>query len=88
MQSKNKPAPSASERMHIDRIKAMTCAVCAAPPPSECHELRQGLWFAAIPLCESCHRGPVNGWHGQRRLWAIKKWDELDALADTVKRLV
>jgi len=28
------------------------------------------------------------GWHGQRRMWAIKKMDELDALNVTVERLV
>jgi hypothetical protein len=28
------------------------------------------------------------GWHGQKRMWAIKKMDELDALAVTVERLL
>lgn len=28
------------------------------------------------------------GLHGQRRMWAIKKMDELDALAVTVERLL
>jgi hypothetical protein len=28
------------------------------------------------------------GWHGQKRMWAIKKMDELDALAITIERLV
>lgn len=28
------------------------------------------------------------GWHGQRRMWAIKKMDEVDALAVTVERLL
>lgn len=27
------------------------------------------------------------GWHGQRRMWAIKKMDELDALDITIERL-
>jgi len=27
------------------------------------------------------------GWHGQRRAWAIRKMDELDALAVTLKNL-
>lgn len=27
------------------------------------------------------------GLHGQRRMWAIKKMDEIDALAVTVQRL-
>jgi len=28
------------------------------------------------------------GLHGQRRMWAIKKMDEVDALAVTVQRLL
>jgi hypothetical protein len=27
------------------------------------------------------------GWHGQRRAWAIRKMDELDALNVTIERL-
>jgi hypothetical protein len=28
------------------------------------------------------------GWHGQKRMWAIKKMDELDALNVTIERLL
>ena len=28
------------------------------------------------------------GWHGQKRMWAIKKMDELDALSITIERLL
>lgn len=28
------------------------------------------------------------GWHGQRRMWAIKKMRELDALNITIQRLL
>jgi hypothetical protein len=28
------------------------------------------------------------GWHGQKRMWALKKMDEIDALNVTVQRLV
>ena len=28
------------------------------------------------------------GWHGQKRAWAIRKMDELDALNITIKRLI
>jgi hypothetical protein len=28
------------------------------------------------------------GWHGQKRAWAIKKMDELDALNVTIERLL
>jgi hypothetical protein len=28
------------------------------------------------------------GWHGQKKMWAIKKMDELDALNVTIERIV
>ena len=28
------------------------------------------------------------GWHGQKRMWALKKMDELDALNITIQRLL
>jgi len=30
----------------------------------------------------------MNGWHGQKRMWALKKMDEVDALAITIERLL
>ena len=80
MHSKNKPAMTAAERRHVARIKAMPCVVCGEAGPSEAHEIEQGLWYASIPLCSSCHRG-TNGLHGQRRMWAVMKISELQALA-------
>lgn len=88
MQSKNKPAPKKRERAHIERIKSMPCAVCEQPGPSECHEIEQGLWFVSIPLCESCHRGPLLGLHGQARAWSVRKMDEMDALAKIIEKLL
>lgn len=86
MQAKNKRAPTKAERAHIERIKAMDCAVCDANGPSDCHEIKQGQWFTSIPLCFDCHRSH-NGLHGTKALWRIRKMDELDALAETVRRL-
>lgn len=88
MQSRGKPAPTAAERRHIERIKAMACVLCDAPGPSECHEIKQGQWFTSMPLCADCHRGSVNGLHGQRAMWRVRKMDELDALAETLRRLL
>lgn len=88
MQSKNKKAPTKAEREHIERVKSVPCAVCDAPPPTECHEIKQGQWFTSVSLCTDCHRGPVLGLHGQKRAWMVRKMDELDALAITVERLV
>lgn len=87
MQSKNKTAPTALERVHIARIKEMNCIVCEAAGPSECHEIEQGQWFISMPLCPDCHRGSHNGIHGQRRIWSVKKLDELSALNKTLKTL-
>jgi hypothetical protein len=87
MQSKNKPAPDKAEREHIERVKELECSVCDVPGPSDDHEIKQGQWFTSIALCRSCHMGPRLGLHGERRMWAIKKMDELDALAVTIRRL-
>lgn len=75
------------ERAHLARVKALPCSVCGAPGPSEAHHIKQGLQFTAVALCESCHRGPVMGLHGQKRSWAVHKMDELDALNQTIKGL-
>ena len=88
MQSKNKSKPSAGERLHIAKIKLMPCIICQASPPSECHEINQGQWFTSMPLCADCHRGSLNGIHGQRRLWNVYKMDELSALNETVRLLM
>lgn len=91
MQSKNKPAMSREERAHVERVKLLPCSVCdgggGEAAPSEAHEIEQGNWWTAIALCESCHRGPLLGWHGDKRAWLIRKMKELDALAVTIRRL-
>jgi hypothetical protein len=40
-----------------------------------------------VALCKDCHQGSILGWHGQRRAWAVRKMDELDALNVTLRRL-
>ncbi len=79
---------SAREREHLAMVKALPCSVCDAPAPSEAHHIEQGLQFVAVALCPDCHRGPLMGWHGQRRAWAVRKMDELDALDKTIMRLM
>jgi len=88
MQSKNKPSMTTSEKLPVGRIKEMSCVVCDASGPSECHEINQGQWFTSMPLCADCHRGSMNGIHGQKRMWKIKKMEELDALNITIERLL
>ena len=88
MQSRNKPAPTAAERAHIERVKSMPCVVCWAPPPSECHEIEQGQWFTSVALCADCHRGSHNGIHGRRAIWNVNKQTELTALNATIRELM
>ncbi len=75
-------------RHHLGMVKQLDCSVCGAPGPSEAHHIVQGLQYTCIALCADCHRGPVMGWHGQKRMWAIKKMTELDALNVTLERLM
>lgn len=79
--------PTARERGHLARIKALPCSVCDAPGPSEAHHIRQHVQALCIPLCASCHRGPL-GWHGTKAHWRVRKFDELDALAKTIEALL
>jgi rubredoxin len=92
MMSRNKPAMTAAERRHVDRIKSMRCRVCVAigrpqEGQSEAHEIKQGQWFTSIPLCYLCHRGSI-GWHGTKSEWKLLKLDELGALNDTIRELM
>ena len=79
---------SDKDREHLRRVKELPCSVCDAPGPSDAHHVKQGLQYTCIALCKSCHQGSIMGWHGQKRAWAIRKMDEIDALNVTVKRLI
>lgn len=79
---------TAAERRHLALIKALPCAVCDTPGPSDAHHIEQGLQYTCVALCKSCHQGSLMGWHGQRRAWAIRKMGELDALNKTIQRLL
>lgn len=79
---------TAKQRAHLARVKGLPCSVCDAPGPSEAHHVKQHRQYTCISLCESCHRGGLMGWHGQKRAWAIRKMDELDALNITLERLL
>jgi hypothetical protein len=83
MRSKNKPAQTAAESRWAGALADLACVVCEAPPPSEVHEPEQGLWFAGMPLCWACHRGP-DGWHGTRRRWTLRRMDETKAINKAV----
>lgn len=87
MHSKNHKPLKAKERAHLERVKSLPCGVCGNPPPSEAHHINQEQHYTAIPLCEDCHRGSFNGWHGQRRIWKVWKLDELEVLNRTIEAL-
>ncbi|GEQ78060.1 hypothetical protein CTTA_5065 [Comamonas testosteroni] len=76
------------ERAHLAAVKELPCSVCDQAGPSEAHHIEQRQQYTVVALCVSCHRGPLMGLHGQRRMWAIKKMSELDALNVTVRRLM
>lgn len=81
----NKIPPKA--RAHYARVKALPCSVCDATGPSDAHHIKQNQHYTIVALCKDCHQGSLMGWHGQKRMWAIKKMDEMDALAVTIERL-
>lgn len=88
MQSRNHKTKTVAQRQHIERVKSLPCSVCDEPGPSDAHHIKQERHFAVVALCKSCHQGPILGLHGQRRMWALKKMDEVDALAVTIERLM
>lgn len=88
MQSRNKPSMTVADRRHVEWVKSQPCVCCEAPPPSEAHEIEQGLWFTSLPVCPDCHRGSHNGIHGRQSIWRVKKLTELIALDKTIKRRV
>lgn len=79
---------NAKERSYIARVKELPCSVCDARGPSEAHHVKQHSQYTCVALCEDCHRGSFNGWHGKKRMWSVMKMDELDALNVTIKRLI
>lgn len=87
MWSKNKKALSGAEREHVQKVKESGCALCGAAGFVEAHEIEQGLWFTSIGLCMECHRG-AQGLHGDKTLWRIYKMSEIEALNETLRRVI
>jgi hypothetical protein len=79
---------TAKERAYIGLVKELPCSVCDASGPSDAHHIEQKLQFCVVALCKDCHQGSMMGWHGQKRMWKIKKMDELDALDVTIQRVM
>jgi hypothetical protein len=81
-------SPTKAERLHLGKVKALPCSVCGAPGPSEAHHISQSQVYTCVALCQDCHRGSLNGWHGQKRAWILRKTNELEALNETLKGLL
>ena len=79
---------TAKERKHLLRVKELPCSVCDASGPSDAHHVKQHRQYTCVALCKDCHQGSVMGWHGQKRMWSLKKMDEIDALNITIARLL
>jgi hypothetical protein len=79
---------TAKHRDHLAKVKSLPCSVCDQPGPSDAHHVKQGLQYTCVALCKDCHQGSFMGWHGQKRAWAIRKMDEIDALNVTIERLL
>ena len=80
--------PTAKERKHLARVKELPCSVCDAAGPSDAHHVKQHRQYTCVALCKDCQQGSVMGWHGQKRMWSLKKMDEIDALNITIQRLI
>ena len=79
---------TAKEKAYVGLVKELPCSVCDAEGPSDAHHVKQHRQYTVVALCKDCHQGSFNGWHGQKRMWAIKKMDEQDALNVTIERVV
>lgn len=79
---------TSAERRYVALVKELPCSVCDAPGPSDAHHVKQHRQYTVVALCKPCHQGALLGWHGQRRMWAMKKMEEIDALNITVMRVI
>lgn len=89
-----------SEKQWLDRVAGLGCYLCRhlghGPTPAQIHHLREGQGMAqrgsnwtVIPLCDRHHaNSSQDGIHGGRKAWKLAQVDEMDALADTIERLM
>lgn len=82
-----------TEREHMGKVAAMPCACCGAHGV-HVHHIREGQGMSqrssnwlVVPLCPDCHTGP-SGIHGDKSFMRLRKLDEMDMLATTIKELM
>jgi hypothetical protein len=80
-------------KAHLDSVASLSCCLCGDSPVEIHHILegrvkgrRCGDW-TTLPLCPDCHRGSLNGIHGQRNMLKVKKTTELELLNETLERI-
>jgi hypothetical protein len=79
---------TAKQKAYIGLVKELPCSVCDAPGPSDAHHIEQDLQYCVVALCKDCHQNPKLGWHGEKRMWVLKKMEEIHALNSTVERVM
>lgn len=89
-----------AEREYMGKVASLGCYLCRylgyGETPAQVHHLREGQGMAqrasnylTVPLCDTHHaNSSPDGIHGQRRAWKLAGVDEMDALADTIERIV
>ena len=83
---------SKADRAHLDRVADLPCCLCGDSPVTV-HHIRESQGMAqrasdwlTVPLCPSCHQGP-KGVHGDRSMMRIMRMEEMDMLADTLRKI-
>lgn len=89
-----------AEREYMGKVASLGCYLCRhlgyGETPAQVHHLREGQGMAqrasnylTVPLCDTHHaNSSVDGIHGQRRAWKLAGVDEMDALADTIEKVM
>lgn len=85
-------AATDAERRHMARVASLPCA-CCGNYGVHVHHVREGQGMAqrasnwlTVPLCPDCHVGP-RGIHGDKSAMRLRKLDEMDLLANTIKAM-
>jgi len=81
-----------AEKRHMARVACLPCACCGAYGV-HVHHIREDQGMAqrasnwlTVSLCPDCHTGP-RGIHGDKSAMRLRKLEELDLLANTIKAL-
>jgi hypothetical protein len=79
MRTKNARAIDADEAAWLADVKSVPCVFSDKPPPGEAHHVKQGRHFCTVATSPECHAA---------RVWRLGKMTELDAVNETIRRVV